>query len=102
LQESTKVMESKVKLFNEKYPIGTKVIVIKDLGEQIETNVRLPARVLGGHTSRNCFEGPPPEEYLCWSDWVEDSINRGLFKGVRITSYNPPVEPTASRPELKP
>lgn len=38
--------------------------------------------------TENYFEGPPPEGYLSWHNWVEDSTNRGLFKGVRITSYS--------------
>ncbi|GAF84150.1 unnamed protein product [marine sediment metagenome] len=50
MQESIKVMQAKVEAFNKRNPVGTKVIVVKDLGEQVETKVRYPAEVLSGHT----------------------------------------------------
>lgn len=48
--ESKEVMQSKVDVFNERYPIGTEVIVIKDLGEKFKTKVRAPAQILSGHS----------------------------------------------------
>lgn len=51
MQESTEVMESKIKIFNEKHPVGSVVTVVKDLGERIETKVRHPAQILSGHTA---------------------------------------------------
>lgn len=51
MQESTKVMESKVEPFNKKHPVGTSVVVVKDAGEKIETKVRCPAEIMGGHTA---------------------------------------------------
>jgi hypothetical protein len=51
LQESTKVMKSKIALFNKKHPVGASVVVVKDAGEKIETKVRYPAEIMGGHTA---------------------------------------------------
>lgn len=51
MQESMEVMESKIKIFNEKHPVGSAVTVAKDFGEQIETTVRYPAQIMGGHTA---------------------------------------------------
>jgi len=51
MQESIEVMESKIKVFNEKHPVGSNVTVIKDLGETFETTVRFPAAILSGHTA---------------------------------------------------
>jgi len=36
--------------WNEKHPVGTEVIVTKDLGEKIRTKTRSKAEVLSGHT----------------------------------------------------
>lgn len=51
MQESIEVMESKIKVFNEKHPVGSVVTVIKDLGERVETKVRFPAEILSGYTA---------------------------------------------------
>ena len=56
-QESIEVMQSEVNAFNDHHPIGTEVIVIKDLGEKIKTKVRFPAEVLSGHTPVVWLEG---------------------------------------------
>ena len=45
------VMESKVKIFNAQWPVGSLVTVIKDFGECVETKIRFPAQVLSGHTA---------------------------------------------------
>ena len=57
MQESTEVMESKIKIFNEKHPVGSAVTVIKDLGEQIGTKVRFPAEILSAHTAVVWLDG---------------------------------------------
>ena len=49
-RESTEVMQSKCDVFNQKHPVGSTVIVVKDLGEQFETKVKHPAQILSGHT----------------------------------------------------
>ncbi|GAH18079.1 unnamed protein product, partial [marine sediment metagenome] len=36
--------------FTQRNPIGTKVTVIKDLGEKIQTKVKYPAQILSGHS----------------------------------------------------
>lgn len=51
MQESTKVMGSKVKVFNEKHPVDASVVVIKDDGERVKTSVKYPANIMGGHTA---------------------------------------------------
>lgn len=51
MQESIEVMKSKIKVFNEKHPVGSAVIVVKDFGENVNTKVRCPAEILGGHTA---------------------------------------------------
>lgn len=51
MQESIEVMESKIELFNQKHPPGSKVTVVKDFGEKFETTVRHPAQILSGHTA---------------------------------------------------
>ena len=50
MQDSIEVMQSKVGAFNKRNPVGTKVIVVKDFGEQVETEVRFAAELLSGHT----------------------------------------------------
>ena len=57
MQESIEIMQSKVDAFNKRAPVGTNVIVVKDLGEQVETKVRYPAEVLSGHTPVVWLEG---------------------------------------------
>jgi hypothetical protein len=57
MQESTEVMKSKVEVFNEKHPVGSTVVVVKDLGERIKTKVRSPAEILSGHTAVVWLEG---------------------------------------------
>ena len=49
--DSTKVMQSKIDIFNEKHPVGSPVTVVKDLGEKLETKVKYPAEILSGHTA---------------------------------------------------
>ena len=51
MQDSKEVMQSKIEAFNKKHPIGSKVIVVKDMGEQVECTVKHPATILGGHTA---------------------------------------------------
>lgn len=36
-----------VKRFNEKIPVGTRVIVVRDDGTKVDSNVRAPAEMLG-------------------------------------------------------
>ena len=50
MTEFVEVMQSKVDVFNQKHPVGSKVTVVKDLGEKIETEVKYPAEILSGHT----------------------------------------------------
>lgn len=50
MRNSTEVMQSKCDAFNKMHPVGSKVIVVKDFGEQIETTVKYPAEILSGHT----------------------------------------------------
>ena len=50
MEDDIEVMQSKVDAFNKRNPVGTKVTVIKDLGEKVETEVRFPAEILSGHT----------------------------------------------------
>lgn len=57
MSDSLVVMESKVAVFNNWYPVGSLVTVIKDLGERLETKVRFPALVLGEHTAVVWVEG---------------------------------------------
>ena len=56
-QKSMEVMQSKVEVFNKKHPIGSAVTVIKDFGEQVETQVKYPAEILSGHTPMVWLEG---------------------------------------------
>ena len=42
--------------FNAEFPVGTKVILRKDSGE-VETEVRAPAQILGGHSAVGWFAG---------------------------------------------
>ena len=32
------------------------------------------------------FEGPPPKNYLSWSEWVEESDSFKLYTGVKISA----------------
>ena len=50
MEDSIEVMQDKVNAFNKRHPVGTEVILVKDLGEIVETEVRFPAEVLSGHT----------------------------------------------------
>jgi len=49
--DSIEVMESKVRIFNDRHPVGSKVIVIKDFGEQVEDVIKWEATIMGGHTA---------------------------------------------------
>lgn len=57
MHESTEVMESKIKIFNEKHPVGSVVTVVKDFGERVETKVRHSAQILSGHTAVVWLDG---------------------------------------------
>lgn len=57
MQESIEVMQSIVEAFNKRNPPGTVVMMVKDLGQQVETRVRYPAEVLSGHTPVVWLEG---------------------------------------------
>jgi len=50
-------MQGRCDVFNEKNPIGSKVTVIKDFGEKVETKVKYPAQILSGHTAVVWLEG---------------------------------------------
>ena len=50
MEDNIEVMQSKVDAFNERNPVGTKVTVVKDLGEKVETEVQFSAELLSGHT----------------------------------------------------
>ena len=43
-------MQGVCDVFNEKHPVGSSVTVIKDLGERVETSVKYPAEIMGGHS----------------------------------------------------
>ncbi len=53
---SAKKLKQIVDEFNGRFPVGTKVILRKDSGE-IETAVKAPAEILGGHSAVGWFEG---------------------------------------------
>ena len=57
MRNSEKVMQSKVDAFNEKNPVGSTVIVVKDFGERVETTVMHPAEIMGEHTAVVWLEG---------------------------------------------
>jgi len=57
VQESVEVMRSKIKVFNQKHPVGSAVTVINDLGKRIEAKIRYPAEILSGHTAVVWLEG---------------------------------------------
>ena len=50
-------LQAQVDRFNNECPVGTKVIVTKDLGEQVKTTVMHEAEILGGHTAIAWFAG---------------------------------------------
>lgn len=43
--------EKEVKDWNDRYPVGQRVKVLKDSGELVETYTRSEAQVLSGHTA---------------------------------------------------
>lgn len=49
-----KTLQKIVDRFNAEFPVGTPVILRKDTGE-VETEVRAPAEVLGGHSAVGWF-----------------------------------------------
>jgi hypothetical protein len=51
MTDSTKVMESKIHLFNQLHPVGSDVAVVKDLGEMQKDVIKYPATIMGGHTA---------------------------------------------------
>lgn len=52
-----KKLQKEVDTFNAKCPVGSKVIVTKDLGEEVHTTVTHEATILGGHTAVGWFDG---------------------------------------------
>ena len=56
IQPSKKKLEKLVKVFNNNFPVGTKVILRKDSGE-IMTTVQQTAVMLGGHSPVAWFAG---------------------------------------------
>lgn len=57
MQESIRVMESKIEFFNKNHPVGSDVFVIKDNGDRIKTQVKHPACIMGGHTAVAWLDG---------------------------------------------
>ena len=57
LQESTGIMESKIKVFNEKHPVGASVVIVKDNSNTVKTTVKHPACIMGGHTAVVWLDG---------------------------------------------
>lgn len=49
-------LKKTVEQFNAKFPVGTAVILCKDSGE-VQTKVRAPAEIMGGHSAVGWFEG---------------------------------------------
>lgn len=101
--------ESLVKQFNRIYPVGSPVLLIKDLGEVIETTVKWPAEVttngpmiglsgLAGKwlldrvipkTIPSCND-PSPEAFVWWhkNAFAETSIEKGSGNEI-IVSQGP-------------
>ena len=50
MKESKEVMQGKVDAFNEKNPVGTPIVVVTDMGREVKTKVKYPAKILSGHT----------------------------------------------------
>lgn len=57
MQESTKIMKSKIEVFNEKHPVGASVVVVKDNGDKVKTTVKHPARILCGQVAVVWLDG---------------------------------------------
>ena len=55
-RKSVRELQRIVDKFNERFPVGTKLVLRKDSGE-VETEVRAPAEVMGGHSAVGWFEG---------------------------------------------
>lgn len=55
--KTLKTLQREVDEFNKLCPVGTEVIVTKDLGEEVRTKVWHEATILGGHTAVGWFEG---------------------------------------------
>lgn len=53
---SLKTLQKIVDRFNAEFPVGSKVLLRKDSGE-VETEVRAPAEVFGGHSAVGWFVG---------------------------------------------
>jgi len=45
MKDSLLISRSKIEAFNEKNPVGSSVILIKDFGEKFKTKVRHPATI---------------------------------------------------------
>jgi hypothetical protein len=51
-----KALQKKVDEFNINYPVGTEVYITKDDGGIMQTKVKHPAEVMGGHSAIGWFE----------------------------------------------
>jgi hypothetical protein len=69
-----KILEQEVKGFNERFPVGTRVHVRKDLGELLTTRTRSEAWALSGHTPVVMLEGISGCYLLSRITPIEDSI----------------------------
>lgn len=54
-----KALAKEVEDFNLHVPVGSPVVVTKDMGEQVETRTRSEAWVMGGHTAMVMVDGIP-------------------------------------------
>lgn len=54
--KSARQLQQIVDKFNERFPVGAKLVLRKDSGE-VETEVRAPAEVMGGHSAVGWFVG---------------------------------------------
>lgn len=55
-QRGQKKLQKIVDSFNAKFPVGSPVVLRKDSGI-VETTVRAPAEILGGHSAVGWFDG---------------------------------------------
>lgn len=64
--------EQQVESWNIEHPVGSKVVVTRDNEEMLETTVKYPAQLLGGHSP------------VAWVDGIS-----GCYDLCRITSFAP-------------
>lgn len=57
IREWAKVYQAAVNDWNEKYPVGTPVRVMRDMGDTLTTKTSSEAWLLGGHTAVIQVEG---------------------------------------------